>query len=119
VAPEAVGVVGFVALLALLALRVPVAIAMLAVAFTGYATIVSPRAALARLGLDAFQEMASYTLSVVPLFILMGLVLAHARLGEDVYTALDAFLWRVRGGLATATRGAAGGLAWVSGCAVA
>jgi tripartite ATP-independent transporter DctM subunit len=117
--PELIGVLGFVALVVLLALRVPVGIAMIAVSVVCYSIVVSPEAALARLGSDAFTGAASYSLSVIPLFILMGLVLAQALIGRDLYQFFDAVLWRIRGGLALATVGAAGLFGSVSGSATA
>lgn len=117
--PESVGLLAFVILLVLLVLRVPVGIAMLAVSTGGYAYIISPDAALARLGSDAFSGAATYSLSVIPLFILMGLLLARAQLGKDLYALLDALLWRVRGGLAMATIGASAMFGSVNGSAVA
>jgi tripartite ATP-independent transporter DctM subunit len=116
---ELVGLVGFVLMLLLIAARVPVAIAMMAVAVGGYAYIVSPDAALARMGADAFRGASIYSLSVVPLFILMGMLLAGAGVGRDVYMALDRLLWRMRGGLALATLGASTLFASVSGSSVA
>ncbi|GGI04147.1 TRAP transporter large permease [Egicoccus halophilus] len=118
-ANELVGLVGFLVMLALIALRVPVAIAMIGVAVVGYAYIVSPDAALARLGADAFRGASLYSLSVIPFFILMGMVLANANLGRDVYVALDRFLWRVRGGLSVATIAASTMFASVSGSSIA
>lgn len=114
-----IGVIGFAVMLGLLALRVPVAIAMIAVAVVGYGQIVNNDAALARLGADAFQSAASYNLSVIALFVLMGLLLAAAGLGADAYKALNVFLWRTRGGLAVATLGSSALFASVSGSAVA
>jgi TRAP-type mannitol/chloroaromatic compound transport system permease large subunit len=119
VSPEVTGVAGFLLLLLLLGARVPVGIAMLAVSIGGYAFIVSPSAALARLGSDAFTEASSYSLSVIPLFVFMGLLLAQAQVGRDLYVVLDALLWRVRGGLAMATIGASAIFGSVSGSAVA
>lgn len=116
---ELVGVLGFAALVALLLLRVPVGIAMIAVAVGGYALVVNPDAALARLGSDAFGGASDYGISVIPLFILMGLVLAQANLGRDVYAMFDALLWRLRGGLALATVGASTLFGSVSGSAMA
>lgn len=118
-APIVTGTLSFLLMLALLALRVPVAISMMAAAIFGYATIVGVSPAFGRLGSDAFREAASYNLSVIPLFVLMGLVLAGADLGKDLYRALDAFLWRMRGGLAVATIGASALFGTVSGSAVA
>jgi tripartite ATP-independent transporter DctM subunit len=117
--PVATGALSFVLMLLLLGLRVPVAIAMIAVAFFGYAMIVGLTPALGRLGSDAFREAGSYNLSVIPLFVLMGLLLAGANLGRDLYRALDAFLWRMRGGMAVATIGASALFGAVSGSAVA
>jgi tripartite ATP-independent transporter DctM subunit len=117
--PEITGVVGFAVLLILLFLRVPVGIAMLTVSIVGYSYVVSPDAALARLGSDAFTGAATYSLSVIPLFVFMGLLLAQAYLGKDLYALLDALLWRLRGGLAMATIGASAIFGSVSGSAVA
>lgn len=117
--PELVGVLAFVILVGLLLVRVPVGIAMLAVSTGGYAYVISPDAALARLGSDAFSGAATYTLSVIPLFIFMGLLLAQAELGKDLYALLDTLLRRVRGGLAMATIGASALFGSVSGSAVA
>ncbi len=117
--PEMIGLLAFGVLLLLLAIRVPVAIAMILVGITGYAMIVSPQAALARLGSDGFQQASIYSLSVIPLFVLMGLLLANARLGEDLYRAFDAYLWRLKGGMAVATVGSSALFGAVSGSAVA
>lgn len=116
---ELVGVLGIAVMLLLIALRVPVAIAMIGVAVLGYGYIVSPDAALARFGTDAFRSASIYSLSVIPFFILMGMLLAYAELGRDVYRSLDRFLWRLRGGLAIATIGASTMFASVSGSSVA
>lgn len=118
-ANELVGVLGIALMLALIAVRVPVAIAMIGVAVAGYSYIVSPDAALARFGADAFRGASLYSLSVIPFFILMGMLLAHAELGRDVYRSLDRFLWRLRGGLSIATIGASTMFASVSGSSVA
>src|SRR5688572_33316677 len=79
-----VGLIGLVAMLVLLGLKVPVGIAMIAVSAVGYGYIIRPAAALARLGSDPFTSVTSYAFSVIPLFILMGLFLANAKLGSDL-----------------------------------
>jgi tripartite ATP-independent transporter DctM subunit len=117
--PGIVGVLALALMLLLMAVQVPVAIAMMAAAVAGYAVIVGPSPALARVGSDVFREAASYNLSVIPLYVLMGLLLASAGLGKDLYTALGAFLWRLRGGLAPATIAASALFGAVSGSAVA
>lgn len=117
--PEIVGVLGMVALVVLLFMRIPVAIAMIGVGLIGFALIINWNAALARLGPDAFFAASLYGLSVIPLFVFMGLILAASALGQDVYKAIDAFLWRIRGGLGVATIGASAMFGAVSGSAVA
>jgi tripartite ATP-independent transporter DctM subunit len=117
--PEVVGLLGILALLVLLFIRVPVAIAMIGVGLIGFAIMTNWTAALARLGSDAFFTSSLYSLSVIPLFVFMGLVLAASALGQDVYKAIDAFVWQIRGGLGVATIGASALFGAVSGSAVA
>ncbi len=117
--PEVVGILGLVAMVALLLLRVPVGIAMIAVGLAGFTIIINVDAALARLASDTFRATTIDSLAVIPMFVLMGLVLAAARLGEDVYKSFDVFFWRLRGGLGVATIGASALFGAVSGSAVA
>ena len=117
--PELVGILGLVVMVILLMLRVPVAVAMIVVGLFGFGIIRSWSAAFARLGSDAFFGAAIYNLSVIPLFVFMGLVLASSALGKDVYRAIDVFFWRLRGGLGIATIGASALFGAVSGSAVA
>lgn len=117
--PELVGVLGLAVMVVLLLLRVPVAVAMIAVGLAGFTIIINLNAALARLASDTFRATTIESLAVIPMFVLMGLVLAAAALGEDVYKAIDAFLWRLRGGLGVATIGASALFGAVSGSAVA
>lgn len=117
--PEAVGFVGFAAMLALLGLKVPVGIAMIAVSVVGYGYIVRPAAALSRLGSDPFTSVTSYAFSVIPLFILMGLFLTHAKLGSDLFSFVNALLGHLRGGMAMATIGAGALFSSVCGSSIA
>ncbi len=117
--PETIGLIGILAMLALLALRVPVGIAMIVVSVIGYGYIVRPAAALARLGSDPFATVTSYAFSVIPLFILMGLFLANAKLGSDLFAFVNALLGRCRGGMAMATIGASALFSSVCGSSIA
>lgn len=117
--PETVGVIAFVLLIGLLVLRVPVGLAMIGVAIWGFSQIIGWRGTLGRISQDFFREAGSYSLAVIPMFVLMGLVLANSGLGKDLYAAFDAWLWRVRGGLGVATVGASAMFAAVNGSAVA
>ncbi|HEU4342595.1 MAG TPA: TRAP transporter large permease [Candidatus Binatia bacterium] len=117
--PEATGLLGFLAMLALLGLKVPVGIAMIAVSVVGYGYLIRPTAALARLGSDPFTTVTTYAFSVIPLFILMGLFLANAKLGSDLFSLVNAFVGRLRGGMAMATIGAGALFASVCGSSIA
>ncbi|MCR4429622.1 MAG: TRAP transporter large permease [Tepidanaerobacteraceae bacterium] len=117
--PEMIGIFGILIMLLMIAIRVPVAIAMIAVSFIGTSMLVSPAAALAKLGGDAFAYSKIYSLSVMPLFIMMGMFLSRAGLGSALYEMFDAFLGRIRGGLAMATIASSALFAAVSGSAIA
>ncbi len=118
-APESVGLIGILAMLVLLALKVPVGIAMIAVSVVGYGYIIRPAAALTRLGSDPFTSVTSYAFSVIPLFILMGQFLAHAKLGSDLFSFVNSLFGRYRGGMAMATVGASALFSSVCGSSIA
>lgn len=92
---------------------------MIAVSTVGYAWIATPDSALTRLAPDAVGAASVQGLSVVPLFILMGLVLERAGLGSDLYGLFDVLFRRLRGGLGVATIGASALFGAVNGSALA
>src|SRR6202022_1419365 len=51
---------------------------------------------------NVYEEMASITLLSIPLFILKGAAIGKSRAGQDLYSALHAWLHRVPGGLGVA-----------------
>lgn len=113
------GLAGFAAVLALVLVRVPIAFAMGFVGFVGFMVETNFRASIsmvARLIIDTSQN---YGLSVVPLFILMGLFVNKAGISRELYAASNAFLGHFRGGLAMATIVACGGFAAISGSSLA
>ncbi len=114
-----IGILGILLLLILLAVRLPVGISMTVVAVLGFYLIVSPGGALSKLGGDTFLAVKHYSLSVIPLFVLMGMFLSKARLGEDLYVFLDAIMAKFRGGMAMATIGAGAAFGAVCGSVVA
>lgn len=113
------GLLGFAAVLVLVMLRIPIAFAMGFVGMIGFMIETSYRASIsmaARLIIDTSQD---YGLSVVPLFILMGLFVNKAGISRELYAASNAFLGHLRGGLAMATIVACGGFAAISGSSLA
>lgn len=113
--PETLGIIGIIALVALIMLRVQVGIALLLVGFTGYYFLAGTDVALAQLGTSAFGTASKYTLSVMPMFILMGMFLSHSGLATDLFNSVDSWVGHVRGGLGMATIGAAAIFASISG----
>ena len=75
--------------------------------------------ARAAIGGSSFDSVASYALTIVPMYILVGMFALHGRLAEQVYTIADRLLGRVRGGLGIATVAACAGFAAVTGSSVA
>lgn len=113
------GLLGFAAVLVLVMLRIPIAFAMGFVGMIGFMIETNFRASIsmaARLIIDTSQD---YGLSVVPLFILMGLFVNKAGISRELYAASNAFLGHLRGGLAMATIVACGGFAAISGSSLA
>lgn len=64
--------VGFAAMLLLIALRMPVGLAMLLTGSVGYVSIVGLPPFLSYMKSTPYHLFANYTLSVIPLFVLMG-----------------------------------------------
>ncbi|WP_028714632.1 TRAP transporter large permease [Paracoccus sp. J55] len=111
--------IGFLAAFALIFLRTPVAVALALVGFGGYWALLGLPQAMTMTALTASGHTLSYSLSVIPLFVLMGNLICGAGISSDLYRAAEAFVGRYRGGLAMATIGASGGFAAVSGSSVA
>ncbi len=111
--------IGFAAVLVLAFLRIPIAFAMGIVGTIGYAletSITASTSMAGRLIIDAAQD---YGLSVIPLFILMGLFVNKGGLSRELYQASYAFLGHFRGGLAMATILACGGFSAICGSSLA
>lgn len=111
--------IGFVALFALVLLRVPIAVAMIIIGTAGFAALRNWNAALNLLGNAAFETGLSFTLSVIPLFILMGNLLTISGVSQSLFSTAHHLLHRMRGGLAMATIVACGGFSAVCGSSLA
>ncbi len=112
---------GFGGLLVLILLRVPIALAMGLVGLIGFAALsnfnwVPALSMAARNTIDITQE---YSLSVIPMFILMGNLVTRAGLSHELYRASHAFLGHRRGGLSMATVVACGGFSAICGSSLA
>ncbi|MZR12194.1 TRAP transporter large permease subunit [Maritimibacter sp. DP07] len=102
------------ALVFLLALRIPVAVSMGIIGIAGTAAFVSPRAVV-QIANIAYSQTWSFVLVIVPLFVLMGEVIALSGLGATLFKAASIWLRRLPGGLAIGTIAASAGFASVCG----
>lgn len=110
---------GFAASFVLIFLRVPIAIALALTGFVGFGYIIGWNQAGVMLALVTKESTMSYGLVVIPLFILMGNLVAGAGISGDLYRAAQAWMGHRRGGLASATIMSCGGFAAVCGSSVA
>ncbi len=110
---------GFLGLFALMLGRVPIGYAMLVAGFIGIGTHIGWQPALSSVGQTVFDTGFSYTLSVLPLFVLMGNFLTVGGLSADLYRSGNSLLGHFRGGLAMATVVASASFAAVCGSSVA
>ena len=115
------GLLGLAAMLVLMFVRVPIALAMAIVGIVGYAyardwnwTI-----AFAVAQTKIYETGRNYTLSVVPLFILMGSFTTRAGMSQELFRAAYAFIGHLRGGLAMATILACAGFGAICGSSIA
>ena len=117
--PELIGILGIVCMFILLALRMYIGMAMALVGFIGLSGLVGIDAGIHILGITPLAEGSSYTLSVIPLFVLMGQFAFISGISTDIYKTVYAWMGHLRGGLAMATVMACAGFAAVCGSSLA
>ncbi|SEO18167.1 TRAP transporter, DctM subunit [Salinihabitans flavidus] len=103
----------------LMIIGMPIALAMLLVGLGGIWFTISERTAMGMIGQLPINATMSYELSVLPMFILMGVFVTRARMSEDLYRLCHGFVGHLRGGLAAATVLACGGFSALSGSSIA
>jgi tripartite ATP-independent transporter DctM subunit len=100
-------------------LRVPIGVALALVGVCGYAAVDGWRKALAMMGSVPFELASAYSLSVVPLFILMGAVASRAGMSRELFDAANAIFSGFRGALTNATIGACAAFGAICGSSIA
>jgi C4-dicarboxylate transporter DctM subunit len=101
--PLTTGISGTVLLLILFFLGVPIGFAMAIAGIIGFAYVVNPSAALHLVASDIFDQFNSYSLSVLPMFILMGSMAFASGIGRKAFNVAYVLMGRLRGGLIIAT----------------
>jgi C4-dicarboxylate transporter DctM subunit len=115
----ATGLAAIAILIVLMFVRVPIGLCMFMTGAVGTAIYVGPTPILANLAGVVYDNFSKYSLSVIPIFLLMGSFAARAGLSSALYRAGQAFLGHRRGGLAMATIGACAGFGAICGSSVA
>ncbi|WP_028320876.1 TRAP transporter large permease [Desulfatiglans anilini] len=101
--PALIGTIGILIMLFLFMTRMPVAYVMALVGFAGFSYMVSGIGGLNLLSRTIYESFASYGLTTIPLFILMGQFAFNSGIGRRMYDTANKFLGSTRGGLAMAT----------------
>lgn len=114
-----IGFVGIAAILVLIAIRAPIGLALGIVAFVGIGLITNWNVAFSILRLVPYETSASWELSAIPMFLLMGALAFHSGLTTALFEAARLWLGRLPGGLAIATNFACAGFAAASGSSLA
>ncbi len=114
-----IGYAGVAVLLALIAFRVPIGLALISVSFGGIFILVGERPAFGALGVFPYAFSATWHLSSIPMFVLMGFFCFHAGLTKGLFGAARLWLSALPGGLAIAGGLGSAGFAAVTGSSVA
>lgn len=117
--PITIGIIGFIVLFVILFAGAPIGLGMAAVGFGGLCSILGVSGALNELGTVPYANVASFTMAVVPLFILMGEWAHNSGLTEGAFTAAHKALGRLPGGLAMSTIGTCAIFAACTGSSIA
>jgi C4-dicarboxylate transporter DctM subunit len=113
--PITVGLIGLALLIIFLFSRMPVGFVMALLGLLGFSYLVSVEGGLRIFAKDFFVTFGSYSLTVVPLFMLMGQIAFHAGISRRLFDTAYKFVGHLPGGLAMATVGACAGFAAICG----
>ena len=116
----AIGLWSFPALLLLIFLRVPIGLAMFVSGLVGLMFVGGgPGVAFARLKSETFTTFSSYSLSIVPMFLLMGHFATLGGMSQALFKAAESWLGHRKGGVAMAAVGACAGFGSICGSSLA
>ena len=115
-----IGVLSFPALLLMIFLRVPIGLAMLLAGITGLVIVTGDtNIAFARLKSEAYSTFSNYSLSIVPMFLLMGHFATLGGMSQALFKAAESWLGHRKGGVAMASVGACAGFGAICGSSLA
>jgi C4-dicarboxylate transporter, DctM subunit len=115
-----IGIASFPALMVLIFLRVPIGLAMFLVGLVGLVIVTDgTNVAFSRLKNETFTTFSSYSLSIVPMFLLMGHFATLGGMSSALFKAAEGFLGHRKGGVAMAAIGACAGFGAICGSSLA
>lgn len=117
--PVSIGICGIVAVIVLMFAGIPIPFAMALCGTLGVCLIRTPAAAIQLLAGDMMKEFTSYSLTVGPIFALMGYFAYYSGLGGELFTSINYLCGHRKGGLAMATQLACTGFGAICGSATA
>lgn len=111
----------FPVLLVMVFLRAPIGLAMLLCGFGGWFMAMggNPAPLLAKLKSETYTTFSSYSLTIIPLFLLMGQFATLSGMSQALFRAAESFLGHRRGGVAMAAVGACAGFGAICGSSLA
>ncbi len=115
----AIAVTAISILLAMLVVRIPVAVAMMAVGIAGYISLAGWMPLLSYAKTSSYYAFYNYDLSVIPMFLLMGQFASRAGLSRALFDAANTFLGHRKGGVAMAAIGGCAGFGAICGSSLA
>lgn len=114
-----VAVGGFAALLGMMVIRIPIAFAMGIVGVLGFGAIVGIEPALRLLAQVPLTVVTDYSLSIIPMFILMGVFASQSGLSSELFNTARTWVGHIPGGLAFASLFSCAGFAAINGSSIA
>lgn len=116
---QLIGFISIGCLFLLIAIGCPIGLAMILVGASGFAVIVGLEPAINILETGAFETASNYSLTLIPLFLLMGNLISQSGLSRDLFLAARKFTGNWNGGLAIAGVSASAAFSAVSGSSLA
>ncbi|WP_134700621.1 TRAP transporter large permease [Ammoniphilus sp. YIM 78166] len=113
--PSVIALLGLGILFVMMFLRMPISFSMFIVGFGGLYVMSSPQATFKLLSTEVWGSFSSYTLSVIPLYILMGEIVFRAGITEKLFEAAYRWVGHMKGGMAGTTILASAGFASICG----
>ncbi|MFV1529171.1 MULTISPECIES: TRAP transporter large permease [unclassified Phaeobacter] len=115
-----IGIASFPVLMMLIFLRVPIGLSMFLVGLVGLIIVTDgTQVAFGRMKSETYSTFSSYSLTIVPMFLLMGHFATLGGMSTALFKAAEGFLGHRKGGVAMAAIGACAGFGAICGSSLA